>query len=62
MPIIEFYLAEGRTPEIKRNLCKAVTNSVVETLGVAPENVRILIRDVAAENFSIAGETVYYKK
>ncbi|EIT70972.1 MULTISPECIES: tautomerase family protein [Hydrocarboniphaga] len=57
MPIIEFHLLEGRTIEQKRRLCNAVTDTVVEVLGVRREQVRILIHNLPPENFSIAGVT-----
>lgn len=57
MPIIEFHLLEGRTVDQKRRLCDAVTNTVVDVLGVRREQVRILIHDLPPENFSIAGIT-----
>ncbi|SHF01699.1 4-oxalocrotonate tautomerase [Lampropedia hyalina DSM 16112] len=57
MPIIEFHLMEGRTVEQKRQLCAAVTRSVVDTLGVRPEQVRILIHTLTPEHFSVGGIT-----
>ncbi len=57
MPIIEFHLMEGRTVEQKQRLCAAVTRSVVETLDVSPEQVRILIHTITPEHFSVAGVT-----
>lgn len=57
MPIIQFNLLEGRTVEQKRNLAKRVTETVVEVLGVKPENVRILIHEMGGEDFSVGGVT-----
>lgn len=57
MPIIEFHLLEGRTVEQKRKLCEAVTETVVDVLGVRREQVRILIHNLPPENFAIAGVT-----
>ncbi|MBA4286076.1 MAG: 4-oxalocrotonate tautomerase [Xanthomonadaceae bacterium] len=57
MPIIQFNLLEGRTVEQKRKLAKRVTETVVEVLGVRPENVRILIHEMGAEDFSVGGVT-----
>ncbi|NWL23791.1 tautomerase family protein [Pseudomonas umsongensis] len=57
MPIIEFHLMEGRTAEQKRQLLSAVTDTVVDVLGVRPEQVRILIHNVTPEHFSMAGIT-----
>ena len=57
MPIIQFNLLEGRTVEQKRMLAKRVTETVVEVLGVKPENVRILIHEMGGEDFSVGGVT-----
>jgi 4-oxalocrotonate tautomerase len=45
MPIIEMHLAEGRTPEQKRKVANAVTEAVMQALGVKSEAVRILITE-----------------
>ncbi len=55
MPIIQFNLLEGRTVEQKRALAKRVTETVVDVLGVKPENVRILIHEMGGYDFSVAG-------
>ncbi|MDH4846239.1 MULTISPECIES: tautomerase family protein [Pseudomonas] len=57
MPIIEFHLMVGRTPDQKRQLLSAVTDTVVDVLGVRPDQVRILIHNVTPEHFSMAGIT-----
>ncbi|WP_022976845.1 2-hydroxymuconate tautomerase [Nevskia ramosa] len=57
MPIIQFNLLEGRTVEQKRRLAQRVTETVVEVLGVKPENVRILIHEMGGEDFSVGGVT-----
>ena len=56
MPIIQVYIAEGRTVEQKFAAMGAITDVVVRTLDVRPEQVRILINEVNPENFAIAGE------
>ena len=56
MPIIELNVAEGRTVEQKAAAMAAITDAVVRTLDVRPEQVRILINEVNPENFAIAGE------
>jgi 4-oxalocrotonate tautomerase len=58
MPIIELNIAEGRTVEQKAAAMAAITDAVVRTLDVRPEQVRILICEASPENFSIAGETM----
>ena len=58
MPIIQLNIAEGRTVEQKVAAMAAITDAVVRTLDVQPEQVRILIIEVKDENFAIAGETM----
>ena len=58
MPIIQVNVAEGRTLEQKLAAYAAITDAVVRTLDVRPEQVRILINEVKDENFAIAGETM----
>jgi 4-oxalocrotonate tautomerase len=58
MPIIQLNIAPGRTFEQKAAAMAAITEAVVRTLDVRPEQVRILIIEVSPENFAIAGETM----
>jgi len=57
MPIIEMHLLEGRTVEKKRKAVAAVTRALVDSLGVRPEQVRILITEHGVEHFSVGGVT-----
>lgn len=55
MPIIDLKLIEGRTLDEKRKLVAAVTDAVVESLGVKPESVRISLHEMPKGNYSVAG-------
>ena len=55
MPIVEITLIEGRSPEKKAALMKAVTEAVVATVDVKPEGVRVLLREIPAVHFAVAG-------
>lgn len=55
MPTIMVNMFEGRTLEQKRKLVAAMTEAVVESLGVKPEKVRIFLTEVARENHAVAG-------
>lgn len=55
MPIMEVHLLEGRSPEQKRAFTRALTAAAVDTLGVKPEQVRILIREIPPEHFCVGG-------
>jgi len=57
MPIIEMHLLKGRTVEQKRSAAAAITQALAATLGVRPEQVRILITEHGAEDFSVGGVT-----
>jgi 4-oxalocrotonate tautomerase len=57
MPIIQVNLLEGRTVEQKRELARRLTEAAVEALGVRAEQVRVLLHQMAPEDFAIAGVT-----
>ncbi|GAX88997.1 tautomerase family protein [Effusibacillus lacus] len=56
MPIITIRLAKGRSVEQKRDLARAITNTVVEKLDVNPEWVTVLFDEFDRENWATAGE------
>jgi len=58
MPIIEMHLIHGRTREQKRAVAAAIAEAVTRTLGVKPEQVRLLITEHDSEEFSVGGITV----
>lgn len=55
MPIVDISLLEGRSAEQKRSLMREVTEAVVRTLGVPPQAVRVILREVSAEHWSVGG-------
>lgn len=57
MPIIEMHLMQGRSVEQKRAVAEAVAEAVTRTLGVGPEQVRLLITEHSSEEFSVGGVT-----
>lgn len=58
MPFIQITILEGRSAEKKERLIREVTDKVAEILEAPEQNVRILIQEVAAEHWGIAGESV----
>ena len=62
MPIIEMHLMQGRTIEQKRAVAEAVAEAVTRTLGVGPEQVRLLITEHGYEDFSVGGVTAGKKR
>lgn len=55
MPMVQIEIFEGRTVEQKRMLVKKVTEAIVESINTAPENVKIVIREMSRENHAVAG-------
>lgn len=62
MPIIEVNVLEGRTHEQKEAFVEKVTMLAVKELDARREGVRVLFRELAPEDFGIAGETVRRRK
>lgn len=58
MPIIQVNMLEGRTTAEKRALVAALTDAVVTSLGSDPQSVRIMIHELGADNYALAGTTV----
>jgi 4-oxalocrotonate tautomerase len=55
MPIVTINILEGRDTEKKKELIKNVSASVIETLEVPPESVRVIINEMPVEHYGIAG-------
>lgn len=55
MPTIRVEMFEGRTPEQKKNLVKALTEACVETLGTKPESVDVILYDVKPSEWATGG-------
>lgn len=58
MPFIQINILEGRTPEKKERLIREVSDLVADVLDAPVESVRVLIQEVQAEHWGIAGESV----
>lgn len=55
MPRVIIQAVEGRSRDQKRALVKSVTDAVVESFGVEPKTVTIVIEDIPKANFAKAG-------
>lgn len=55
MPTIRVEMLEGRTPEQKTALVKALTRAVVDSLGTKPESVDVVLFDIKRENWATGG-------
>lgn len=57
MPIISVVLAEGRSDKKKRGFIRALTDAAVSSLGVKPEQVRIIINETSLKHYAVGGQT-----
>ncbi len=57
MPIVRIELLQGRAPAVKTELIARVTDAVVTTLGVDPEQVRVLLYELPPEHWAVGGQT-----
>jgi 4-oxalocrotonate tautomerase len=55
MPLVEITMIEGRSPEMKKDLIRNVTNAVVESLHAKKESVRIVIREIPKDHWAVGG-------
>ncbi len=62
MPIIHVHMFEGRTIEQKRTMVEKMTDAVVTSLNVKPEDVKILLHDVPRHHVATAGVLASDKK
>ena len=62
MPTIRVEMFEGRTPEQKKNLVKALTQACVETIGAKPESVDIVLFYIKPGDWATGGELWSEKK
>lgn len=62
MPIIHVHMLEGRTLDLKRSLVESMTEAVTKSLNVKREAVRIILHDMAKNNYAIAGVLESEKK
>lgn len=62
MPLIQVNIIEGRPPELKEKLIFELTNTVCDVLEAPRESVRILINEMPASHWGIAGESAKRRK
>jgi 4-oxalocrotonate tautomerase len=58
MPIVRVEILEGRSQERKAELIRRLSEAVVESLEVRPEQVRVLLYELPAEHWAVGGETM----
>jgi 4-oxalocrotonate tautomerase len=57
MPIVDITLLEGRTDEKKKAMMAAVTDAIEQSLDAPRDSIRIMLREVPARHFAVAGKT-----
>ena len=57
MPIVEITMIEGRSAEAKRRLIAKVTDSIIEAIDAPRNSIRIILREIPALHFGVAGKT-----
>lgn len=55
MPIVEITLIEGRSDEAKTRLHAKVAEAIHDAIGAPPDSIRIMLREIPAKHFSVAG-------
>jgi 4-oxalocrotonate tautomerase len=58
MPVVTIDLVAGRSEPTKAELARRVTDAVASVCGSPPEDVHVLVRDVPAEAWFVAGTSV----
>lgn len=58
MPLIQVTLARGRTPEQLDALGKALTEAAIDSIGVKPETVRVVLNECEPEHWFVGGESM----
>lgn len=59
MAIVNITLIEGRSREVKKRLMEGVTEVLVKELEAKPEQVRVVINEVADGCYSVAGKPIF---
>ena len=62
MPIIQVHMIEGRTVDQKRALVANMTDAVTKSLNVKPDDVRIILQEMAKQDHAVAGVLIADKK
>lgn len=62
MPIIQAFLLEGRDETKKSAFIAAVTEAAVSSLGAPRESIRVIITEMPATNFGVAGQSFKEKQ
>lgn len=55
MPVVMVHMWEGRSPQQKKALAKAITDAMVEHAGARPDALHVVIQEYPKGNWALAG-------
>jgi 4-oxalocrotonate tautomerase len=55
MPLVQVSLIEGRPAEVAERLIAELTETIVRVLGAPKESVRVILYEVPADRWGVAG-------
>lgn len=55
MPVVQIAMYEGRTPEQKAKIAKAVTKAISDTAGIPDSATTVIIQDVKKHDWANGG-------
>ncbi len=58
MPIVMLHLLSGRSRRAKKLLLRSVTDAVATSLDAPGESVRVILNEVPAEHWAVAGRPI----
>ncbi|CAH0178998.1 2-hydroxymuconate tautomerase [Arthrobacter sp. Bi83] len=58
MPLIEVSIARGRTPDQLRSLIDELHRAAERSVGAAPENTTVIVREIEHEHWSRGNQTI----
>ncbi|MDP2121710.1 MAG: tautomerase family protein [Hoeflea sp.] len=58
MPIVDMKMLEGFSDSQKEAMYAEVTDALCRTLGCRPDQVRIMVSDLAPRDFAVAGKSL----
>jgi 4-oxalocrotonate tautomerase len=58
MPLAQISILEGRSEEMIAQMAEAVTEAIAKTLSTSRDKIRVVVNEVPAERWFVAGESM----
>lgn len=58
VPLLQVHLIQGRSPEVKAELVRGLTEVVERTLGSDPQRIAVLVTEYAEGHWNVGGEAL----